>query len=98
MNRKPAPSQASAQVVRLPVRPAPGPMGALLTLARYRAAWLRANPAQANFGVPATGSLPLAKTGTPTTADSGGALCETLMSTRRTAGHSACQSARRRSP
>lgn len=30
--------------MRLPVRPAPGPMGALLTLARYRAAWLRANP------------------------------------------------------
>jgi hypothetical protein len=31
-------------VVRLPVRPAAGPMGALITLARYRAAWLRANP------------------------------------------------------
>ncbi len=31
-------------VVRLPVRPAAGPVGALLTLARYRAAWMRANP------------------------------------------------------
>ena len=31
-------------VVRMPVRPAPGPCGDLLTLARYRAAWMRANP------------------------------------------------------
>lgn len=37
-------SPQTAAVVRLPVRPAPGPMGVLLTLARYRAAWLRANP------------------------------------------------------
>lgn len=41
--RAKAPAQ-TAEVLRLPVRPAPGPMGALLTLARYRAAWLRANP------------------------------------------------------
>lgn len=31
-------------VVRLPVRPDPGPCGDLITLARYRAAWQRANP------------------------------------------------------
>lgn len=31
-------------VVRLPVRPAPGPCGDLVTLVRYRAAWMRANP------------------------------------------------------
>lgn len=31
-------------VVRMPVRPAPGPAGDLITLARYRAAWQRANP------------------------------------------------------
>lgn len=31
-------------VVRMPVRPAAGPMGALLTLARQMGAWRRNNP------------------------------------------------------
>lgn len=48
MNRKPAPShagQASAQVVRLPLpKVAHGSHAALITLARYSSAWLRANP------------------------------------------------------
>lgn len=48
MNRKPAPLNAcpaGAEVVRLPLpKVAPGSQAALLVLARYSAAWLRANP------------------------------------------------------
>lgn len=46
MNRNPAPSVApSGQLVRLPLpKVEPGSQAALLVLARYSAAWLRANP------------------------------------------------------
>lgn len=38
------PSTHTAEVVRLPVRREPGPMGGLIALARLHGAWRRNNP------------------------------------------------------